>query len=152
MKNHIRPTESVDCPEEEDPVLQRIELDYQRAMEPILRRMAEQSRSLKRWGIVALLMPFLFVGALWLDQQRLRQVVASAPAGHLLDLRPVQQPKGFRPVVLVAQSSTGFFSLRDPMNLAPGAELVRQDRKSGRQYLCDRRCTQCAEIAQPSQP
>lgn len=152
MNNHIRPSEPVDCPEEEDPVLQRIEKDYQRAMEPIQRQMADQSRSLKRLGIVALLMPFLFVGALWLEQQRLRQVVASAPAGHLLDLRPVQQPKGFWPVVLVLQSSTGFFSLLDPLNLAPGAVLVREERKSGRHYLCDRQRTQCAEIAQPLQP
>lgn len=149
MNNHIRATEPADCPEEEDPVLQRIEKDYQRAMEPIQRRMADQSRSLKRWGIVALLMPFLFVGALWLDQQRLRQVAASAPAGHLLDLRPVQQPKGFRPVVLVVQSCIGFFSLSEPLNLAPGTELVREERKSGRHYLCDRPRNQCAEIAQP---
>lgn len=152
MNNHIRATELADCPEDEDPVLQRIENDYQRAMKRIQRRMAEQSRSLKRWGIVALLMPFLFAGALWLDQQRLRQVAVSAPAGHLLDLRPVQQPKGFRPVVLVVQSSTGFFSLREPLNLASGTELVREERKSGRQYLCDRPRNQCAEIAQPSQP
>ena len=152
MNTRIRPHEPVDRPEEADPVLQRIEADYQRAMVPIRRRMAEQSRSLKRWGIVALLMSFLLVGTLWLDHQRLRQVVARTPAGQLLDLRPVQQPKGFRPVVLVVQTSTGFFSLRDPLNLVHGAELVREERKGGRQYLCDLQRTQCAEIAPSSQP
>lgn len=149
MNTSIQTAETVDQQVETDPVLQRIEDDYQRAMVPIRRRMAEQSRSLKRWGIVALLMPFLFVGALWLDHQRLRQVVASAPAGQLLDLRPVQQPKGFRPVVLVVQSSTGFFSVRGPLSLATGAELVREERKNGRQYLCDLQRIQCSEIAKP---
>lgn len=51
MNNHIRPTESVDCPEDEDPVLQSIENDYQHAMKPIQRRMAAQSRSLKRYAL-----------------------------------------------------------------------------------------------------
>lgn len=139
-------------PEESDPVLQRIEEDYQRAMVPIRRRMAEQCRSLKRWGLVALAMPFLFAGVFWLDHQRLQQVVASTPAGQLLDLRPVEHPTGFQPVVLVLQTSTGLLSLKDPLNLAPGEELVREERKGGRQYLCDRQRTQCAEIAQAEKP
>ncbi len=147
MNTHSQNPETVDRPEQVDPVLQRIEDDYQRAMVPIRRRMAEQCRSLKRWGLVALAMPFLFAGVLWLDHQRLQQVVASTPAGQLLDLRPVEHPTGFQSVVLVVQTSTGLFSLKDPLNLAIGAELMREERKGGRQYLCDRQRTHCAEIA-----
>lgn len=152
MNTPSRNPETVDQPEAADPVLQRIEDDYQRAMVPIRRRMAEQARSLKRWGLVALAMPFLFAGVLWLDHQRLQQVVATTPVGQLLDVRQVQKPKGFTPVVLVLQTSTGFFSLKDPLNLAIGAELMREERKGGRLYLCDRQRTQCAEIAQADKP
>lgn len=152
MNTPTQNSETVDRPEESDPVLQRIENDYQRAMVPIRLRMAEQARSLKRWGLVALAMPFLFAGVFWLDHQRLQQVVATTPAGQLLDLRPAEHPKDFQPVVLVLQTSTGFFSLKDPLNLAIGAELVREVRKGGRQYLCDRQRTQCAEIDQADKP
>jgi hypothetical protein len=149
------PTENPETgerPEEADPVLQRIEDDYQRAMVPIRRRMAEQSRSLKRSALAALFMTLLLGGSIWRDRHLNRQVASSSPAGQLMDLRPVQKPKGFTPVVLVLQTSTGFFSLKDPLNLAPGAELVREESTSGRLYLCDLQRTQCAEIAQADKP
>jgi hypothetical protein len=152
MNTHTQNPETVDRPEEADPVLQRIENDYQRAMVPIRRRMAEQSRSLKRSALAALFMTLLLGGSIWRDRHLNQQVDSSASGGQLLDLRPVQKPKGFTPVVLVLQTSTGFFSLKDPLNLAPGAELVREERTSGRLYLCDRQRTQCAEIAQADKP
>lgn len=152
MNTPTRNPETVDRPEEADPVLQRIEDDYQRAMVPIRRRMAEQSRSLKRAALAALFMTLLLGGSIWRDRHLNQQVASTSPAGQLLDLRPVQQPKGFWPVVLVVQTSTGFFSLKDPLNLSIGAELMREEREGGRQYLCDRQRTQCAEIAQADKP
>lgn len=152
MNTPTRNPETVDRPEEADPVLQRIEDDYQRAMVPIRRRMAEQSRSLKRAALAALFMTLLLGGSIWRDRHLNQQVASTSPAGQLLDLRPVQQPKGFWPVVLVVQTSTGFFSLKDPLNLSIGAELMREEREGGRQYLCDRQRTQCAEIAKADKP
>ncbi len=152
MNTPTRNPETVDQPEAADPVLQRIEDDYQRAMVPIQRRMAEQSRSLKRSALAALFMTLLLVGSIWRDHHLNKQVDSSEPAGQLLDLRAVQEPKGFKPVVLVVQTSTGFFSLKDPLNLSIGAELMREEREGGRQYLCDLLRTQCAEIAQPLRP
>lgn len=75
-------------------------------------------------------------------------MVSKTPAARLLDLRPVEHPTGFQQVALMLQSSAGFFSLHGPLNLAPGAELVREERTSGRAYICDALRTQCAEIAQ----
>jgi hypothetical protein len=152
MNTPTQNPETVDRQEEADPVLQRIEDDYQCAMVPIRRRMAEQSRSLKRSALAALFMTLLLGGSIWRDRHLNQQVASSSPAGQLLDLRPVQEPKGFKPVVLVVQTSTGFFSLKDPLNLSILAELVREERKGGRQYLCDRQCTQCAEIARADKP
>lgn len=152
MNTPTRNPETVDRPEEADPVLQRIEDDYQRAMVPIRLRMAEQSRSLKRSALAALFMTLLLGGSIWRDRHHSQQVASSSSAGQLLDLRPVQQPKGFWPVALVVQTSTGFFLLKDPLNLAPGAALVREERTSGRLYLCDLQRTQCAEIAQADKP
>lgn len=48
MNTPTRNPEMIDRPEEADPVLQLIEDDYQRAMVPIRRRMAEQCHSLQR--------------------------------------------------------------------------------------------------------
>ena len=152
MNTPTQNPETGGLPEESDPVLQRIEDDYQCAMVPIRRRMAEQSRSLKRSALAALFMTLLLGGSIWRDRHLNQQVASSSPAGQLLDLCPVQQPKGFWPVVLVVQTSTGFFSLKDPLNLAVGAELMREEREGGRQYLCDRQHSQCAEIAPSSQP
>lgn len=152
MNTPTQNPEPADRPVEVDPVRQRIEDDYARAMVPIRHRMAEQSRSLKRSALMVFLMTLLLGGSIWRDRHLNLQVASSSPAGQLLDLRPVQDPKGFKPVVLVVQTSTGFFSLLDPLNLATGTALVREERQSGRQYVCDQQRTQCAEIARPPKP
>jgi predicted neuraminidase len=144
--------ENSDRQEEADSVLQHIEDDHQRAMVPIRRRLAEQGRSLKRWALAALFVTILLGGSIWRDHHLNQQVASSTSVGHLLDLRPVHQPEGIWPVVLVVQASTRFFSLLEPLNLALGSGLLREERKSGRQYLCDMQRTQCAEIARSSRP
>ncbi len=131
---------------------QAIEEEFDRKLEQIEREMERRRKSLGRWALVLLFVTFLLAGSIWRDRHRNQQVVASSPAGQLLDLRPVQEPKGFWPVVLVVQTGTGFFSLLDPLNLAPGTALVREERQSGRQYVCEEQRTQCAEIARSSQP
>ena len=131
---------------------QAIEEAFDHKLEQIEREMERRRKSLGRWALVLLFVTFLLAGSIWRDRHRNQQVTSSSSAGQLLDLRPVQEPKGFWPVVLVVQASTGFFSLLDPLNLATGTALVREERQSGRQYLCDEQRTQCAEIARPSQP
>ena len=131
---------------------QAIEEEFERKLEQIEREMERRRKSLGRWALVLLFVTFLLAGSIWRDRHRNQQVVASSPAGQLLDLRPVREPKGFWPVVLVVQTGTGFFSLLEPLNLAPGTSLVREERQSGRQYLCDEQRTQCAEIARSSRP
>ena len=131
---------------------QAIEEAFDQKLEQIEREMEHRRKSLGRWALALLFVTLLLAGSIWRDRHRNQQVGNSAPAGQLLDLRPVQEPKGFRPVVLVVQTGTGFFSLLDPLNLAAGSALVREERQSGRQYLCDEQRTQCAEIARSSQP
>lgn len=133
---------------------QAIEEAFDRKLEQIEREMERRRKSLGRWALVLLFATFLLAGSIWRDRHRNQQVASSAPAGQLLDLRPVQEPKGFWPVVLVVQTGTGtgFFSLLEPLNLAPGTSLVREERQSGRRYLCDEQRTQCAEIARSSHP
>lgn len=131
---------------------QAIEEAFDRKLEQIEREMERRRKSLGRWALVLLFVTLLLAGSIWRDRHRNQQVASSAPAGQLLDLRPVQEPKGFWPVVLVVQTGTGFFSLLEPLNLATGTALVREVRQSGRQYLCDEQRTQCAEIARSSQP
>lgn len=131
---------------------QAIEEEFDRKLEQIEREMELRSKSLGRWALVLLFVTLLLAGSIWRDRHRNQQVASSAPAGQLLDLRPVQEPKGFWPVVLVVQTGTGFFSLIEPLNLATGTTLVREERQSGRQYVCDEQRTQCAEIARSSQP
>ncbi len=131
---------------------QAIEEEFDRKLEQIEREMELRSKSLGRWALALLFVTLLLAGSIWRDRHRNQQVASSAPAGQLLDLHPVQEPKGFWPVVLVVQSSTGFISLLDPLNLATGTALVREERQSGRQYLCDEQRTQCAEIARSSNP
>jgi hypothetical protein len=96
-------------------------------------------------------MPFLLGGSIWRDHHRNQQVLSSTAAGDLMNLRPVSQPKGFKPVVLVLKTSTGFLTLYDPLNHALKTALVREVRESGRQYVCDTRRPQCAEIAMGNQ-
>ena len=131
---------------------QAIEEEFDRQLEQIEREMERRRKSLGRWALALLFVTLLLAGSIWRDRHRNQQVASSAPAGQLLDLRPVQETKGFWPVVLVVQTGTGFFSLLDPLNLATGTALVREERHSGRQYLCDEQRTQCAEIARSSQP
>lgn len=131
---------------------QAVKEEFDRKLEQIEREMELRSKSLGRWALALLFVTLLLAGSIWRDRHRNQQVASSAPAGQLLDLRPVQQPKGFWPVVLVVHTSTGFFSLLEPLNLAPGTSLVREERQSGRQYVCDQQRTQCAEIARSSQP
>jgi hypothetical protein len=131
---------------------QAVEEEFDRKLEQIEREMELRRNSLGRWVVAALFMTLLLGGSIWRDRHRNQQVTSSAPAGQLLDLRPVQEPKGFWPVVLVVQTSTDFISLLEPLNIATGGALVREVRQSGRQYLCDEQRTQCAEIAKPSQP
>ena len=131
---------------------QAIEEEFDRKLEQIEREMELRSKSLGRWALALLFVTLLLAGSIWRDRHRNQQVASSEPAGHLLDLRPVQEPKGFWPVVLVVQTGTGFLSLLDPLNLAPGTALVREERQSGRRYVCDAQRTQCAEIARSSQP
>ena len=131
---------------------QAVEEEFDRKLEQIEREMERRRKSLGRWALALLFVTLLLIGSIWRDRHRNQQVTSSAPAGQLLDLRPVQEPKGFWPVVLVVQTGTGFFSLLDPLNLAPGTALVREERQSGRQYLCDEQRTQCAEIARSSHP
>lgn len=130
---------------------QAIEEAFERKLEQIEREMERRRKSLGRWALALLFVTLLLAGSIWRDRHRNQQVAANSPAGQLLDLRPVQEPKGFWPVVLVVQTGTGFYSLLDPLNLAIGTALVREERQSGRQYLCDKQRTQCAEIAKPSQ-
>lgn len=131
---------------------QAIEEEFDRKLEQIEREMELRSKSLGRWALALLFVTLLLIGSIWRDRHRNQQVTSSAPAGQLLDLRPVQEPKGFWPVVLVVQTGTGFFSLLEPLNLATGTSLVREERQSGRQYVCNEQRTQCAEVAKPSQP
>ena len=131
---------------------QAIEEAFDHKLEQIEREMERRRKSLGRWALALLFVALLLAGSIWRDRHRNQQVAINAPAGQLLDLRPVKEPKGFWPVVLVVQTDTGFFSLLDPLNLAIGTALVREERQSGRQYLCDEQRTQCAEIAKPSQP
>lgn len=138
--------------EEDDPVLRQIDEDHERAMVLIRRRMAQQYRSLKRWGMVALLMPLLLAVSLWFDHQRRQQVVATTPVGQLLNMQMAQKSHGASHVALLVQTHTGFYSLHEPLNLTIGAELMREERKSGRMYLCDVQRAQCAPIATPSRP
>lgn len=131
---------------------QAIEEEFDRKLEQIEREMERRRKSLGRWALALLFVTLLLAGSIWRDRHRNQQVAANSPAGQLLDLRPVQEPKGFWPVVLVVQTGTGFFSLLDPLNLAIGTALVREERQSGRRYVCDAQRTQCAEIARASQP
>ena len=131
---------------------QAVEEEFDRKLEQIEREMELRSKSLGRWALALLFVTLLLAGSIWRDRHRNQQVASSAPAGQLLDLRPVQEPKGFWPVVLLVQTGTGFFSLLEPLNLATGTALMQEKRQSGRQYLCDEQRTQCAEIAKPSQP
>lgn len=142
------------CRDQEDEYLteQAIEDEFQRNLQRIEREMDQRRKSLGRWALTGLFTALLLGGSIWRDHHLNQQVMSSEPAGQLLDLRPVQEPKGFWPVVLVLLTSTGFFSLLDPLSLAPGAAMVREERKSSRQYLCDLQRTQCAEIARPSRP
>ena len=138
------------CREEDEYLTeQAIEDEFQRKLERIEREMAQRQKSLGRWVLVALVMTFLLGGSIWRDHHLNQQVKSSTPAGQMLDLRPVLQPKGFSPVVLVAQTSTGFFSLLDPLSLPTGTAMVREERESSRRYLCDEERTQCAELARP---
>jgi hypothetical protein len=129
--------------------MRTIEDGYQRNLAAINRRIAANQKSLNRWLFVGLCMPFLLGGSIWRDHHRNQQVLSSTAAGDLLDLRPVSQPRGFKPVVLVLKTSTGFVSLTDTLSLASGVALVREERQSGRSFICDEQRTQCAEIAQP---
>lgn len=131
---------------------QAIEEAFDQKLEQIEREMELRRKSLGRWALALLFVTLLLIGSIWRDRHRNQQVTSSAPAGQLLDLRPVQEPKGFWPVVLVVQTSTGFFSLLEPINLATGTALVLEERQSGRRYVCDAQRTQCAEIARSSQP
>ena len=136
--------------EDETPAMQAFANGYPRNLAAINRRIAENQKSLNRWLFVGLCMPFLLGGSIWRDHHRNQQVLSSTAAGDLQDLRSVTQPRGFKPVVLVLKTSTGFVSLTDTLSLASGVALVREERQSGRSFICDVQRTQCAEIAQPS--
>lgn len=125
---------------------------HQRRMAQIDHKLAKNSTSIVRWLIAWFCTGLLLVGLLWWQHHSNRQVVERESIGELQDLRPVTQPKGFKPVVLVLQTSRGLFSLHEPLNLANGETLVRELRASGRQYVCDAQGTQCAEIAMPGKP
>ncbi|MDP3474434.1 hypothetical protein [Hydrogenophaga sp.] len=125
---------------------------HQRRMAQIDRKLAENSTSIVRWLFAWLCTGLALVGLLGWQHHRNQQVVESTPIGELQDLRPVAQPTGFNPVVLVLQTSSGFLSLHEPMNLANGEALVREMRASGRSYVCDAQRTQCAEIARTGKP
>lgn len=109
-------------------------------------------RSLKRWFLIALGMPFLGIAVYKWEQHRNAQVVSRSPIGTLLDLRPVHSPRVFKPVVLLLKTSTGFVALYDPLNLPVGAALLQERRANGRAYVCDTRRTQCAQVAQAATP
>lgn len=109
-------------------------------------------RSLKRLFLIALCMPFLGLAVYKWEQHRNAQVVSRSPIGTLLDLRPVHSPRGFKPVVLLLETSSGFFALHDPLNLSVGATLLQELRANGRAYVCDIRRTQCAQVAQAATP
>lgn len=109
-------------------------------------------RSLKRWSLIALATPLLGMAVYLWEQHRNNQVISSTPVGTLQDLRPVHSPQGFKPVVLVLRTSTGFVSLHSPLNLAFGTVLVQERRASGRVYVCDARRTQCAQVAPAAAP
>lgn len=109
-------------------------------------------RSLARWSLIALATPFLGLAVYLWEQHRNNQVISRTPMGVLLDLRPVESPQGFRPMVLLLNSSAGFVSLHDPLNLPVGTPLVKEARASGRWYVCDVPRTQCAWVAQGQAP
>lgn len=115
-------------------------------------RLAANTRSLTRWFLAGLAMPVLLVTVYGWEQYRNAQVVSSSPIGTLQDLRPVQQPAGFKPVVLVLKTSTDFVALHDPLNLPLGAQLMQERRASGRTYVCDAQRTQCAQVARSFSP
>lgn len=125
---------------------------HQRRMAQIDRKLAESSTSLVRWLFAGLCTGVALVGLLGWKHHRNQQVVESTPIGEVEDLRPVARPIGFKPLVLVLQTTTGFLSLHDPLNLANGESLVREMRASGRSYVCDAQRTQCAEIATSDKP
>lgn len=109
-------------------------------------------QSLKCWSLIALAMPLLGMAVYLWEQHRNNQVISRTPMGGLLDLRPVHRPQGFRPVVLLLNTSAGFVSLYDPLNLPLGTPLVKEARASGRWYVCDVPRTQCAWVAQGQAP
>lgn len=115
-------------------------------------RLAADTRSLKRWALAGLAMPFLLAAVYGWERHRNAQVVSRGPIGTLQDLRPVQSPRGFKPVVLVLKTSTGFVAVHDPLNLPVGTPLVQERRASGRIYVCDAPRTQCAQVAQAATP
>ncbi len=55
-------------------------------------------------------------------------------------------PTGFKPVMLVLKACTRFLSLTDPLSLASGLPLVREERQSARFYVCEVQRTLCAEL------
>jgi hypothetical protein len=140
--------------DEEDEYLteQAIDEELHRKLEKIDSEIKQRQKSLGRWALVAIFTTLLLGGSIWRDHHLNQQVQSNSPAGQLLDLRPVRQPKGFWPMVLVVQTSTGFYSLREPLSLSLGAAMVREERESSRQYLCDQERTQCAEVARASRP
>lgn len=104
--------------------------------------------NLGRWLLLVSSMPVLWLGVHQWEKHRHEQVVNSKPIGELLDLQPVANAKGMRPAILLLKTSTGYLALRDPLNMAPGEALVREERKSGRSYVCDVQRTRCAWIAE----
>lgn len=115
-------------------------------------RLTANTRSLQRWALAGLAMPVLLIAVYAWEQDRNAQVLSSTPAGTLQDLRPVHSPRGFKPVVLVLQTSIGFLALHDPLNLPLGVALVQERRASGRVYVCNAQRTQCAQVALASTP
>lgn len=149
-KRHAHAHADNNADSSDDPTILVIDAELQRNLDSIERRVARSTRSVHRVGLVACLMTVLLAGTILWEQRSDRQVVRSSSAGELQDLRPLANPKGFKPVVLVLRSAEGFISLHEPLNLAPGAALVREERASGREYICDVGRTQCAEIARGS--
>lgn len=133
---------------ESDPVLDDIDEEELADQKERDRQQGEVAINLTRWFMVILSMPFLWFGVYQWEKNRHEQVISSKPIGELLDLQPVTNARGLRPAILLLKTSTGFVSLRDPLNLASGVALVREERKSGRSYVCDVPRTQCAWIAE----
>jgi len=150
-KRHAHTHAGNNADSSDDPTIMVIDAELQRNLESMERRVARSTRSVQRVGLVACLMTVLLAGTILWEQRSDRLVVRSSPAGDLHDLRSVVNPNGFKPVVLVLRSAEGFISLHEPLNLAPGAALVREERASGREYICDVGRTQCAEIAKGSE-